>query len=99
MLFATKHYIKTPASGSRDNKVHYRKLLLQYVLAKINECATASDVVKSINVLAAIRWVAQAWFAVRETTIRMCFQKAGILDATLNVNSCGLGDEDPILNY
>ena len=35
-------------------KVHYRKLLLQYVLAKIDECATASDVAKSINVLAAM---------------------------------------------
>ena len=39
--------------------------------------------------------VAKAWLAVREAAIRKCFQKAGILDATLNVVSCDLGDEDP----
>ena len=31
------------------------------------------------------------------TTICKCFRKAGILDSTLNVASCDLDDEDPLL--
>ena len=41
-------------------KVHYRKLFLRFVISKIDECETASEVIKSVNVLQAIRWVAQA---------------------------------------
>ena len=71
-------------------KVHY----LRYVLSKIDECDTASDVVKSINILIALRWVAQAWLLVRADTIAKCFRKAGILDAILDANldviSCDL---------
>ena len=78
-------------------KVHYRKLFLQHVLARIDECDTATEVAKSVNILVAIRWVAKAWLAVKETTIRKCFRKAGVLDSTLNVASCDLDDEDPFL--
>ena len=37
-------------------KVYYRQLLLRYVLAKIDSCTSASDVIKSdVNILTAIR--------------------------------------------
>ena len=42
-------------------KLHYRRYFLRYVISKIDECDKASDVVKSVNVLIAIRWVALAW--------------------------------------
>ena len=35
-------------------KTYYRKLLLKYVLSKIDECDTSSEVAKSVNVLLAI---------------------------------------------
>ena len=60
-------------------KTHYRKLLLRYVLSKIDDCETASEVAKSVNVLKAIRWVASAWSCVREETISKCFRKCGIV--------------------
>ncbi len=41
-------------------KVYYRKSLLQFVVSKIDECDKASDIVKSVTILHAIRWVAQA---------------------------------------
>ena len=59
-------------------KTYYRKLLLKYVLSKIDECETGSDVAKSVNVLLAIRWIAQAWDSVQESTIAKCFKKAGV---------------------
>ena len=50
-------------------KVHYRRLFLQYIVAKIDTANCASDVISSINILMAIRWVALAWREVKATTI------------------------------
>ena len=74
-------------------KVHYRNLFLRYILAKIDECDSASDVSKSITVLVAVRWIAMAWSLVEEETIRKCFRKAGILDLDMAVVE--RDEEDP----
>ena len=66
-------------------KVHYRNFFLRYVLAEIDECDSASDVSKTVNVLVAIRWVAMAWSLVEEETVRKCFCKAGVLDSDMAV--------------
>ena len=77
-------------------KVHYRNFLLRYVLGKIDECDTTSEVVNSVNILIAIRWVAQAWSLVKPETINRCFRKAGILDRGMEVVSRG-DEQDPFL--
>ena len=59
----------------------------------MDECDTASDIVKSVNLLVAIRWIALAWCEVTPDTIVKCFRKAGVLDAELDVVCCN--DEDP----
>ena len=42
-------------------KVHYRRLLLKHTLAKIDGTdLTASSIVKSVDVLMAIRWIKKA---------------------------------------
>ena len=69
-------------------KVHYRKLLMQYVLAKIEECSS-NEVVKSVNILLACRWVAQAWELVSSDTIKKCVRKAGVINS----------DFDPVSRY
>ena len=51
----------------KNFKVHYRTCLLQFVISKIETCTTVSEVTKSINILQAIRWVAQAWEACSQT--------------------------------
>ena len=57
-------------------KVYYRRLLLRYVLAKIDSCTSASDVVKSdVDLLTAIRWIPCAWDQVKPGTISRCFRK------------------------
>ena len=78
-------------------KVHYRALFLRYILLKIEECETASDVVQSVNILIAIRWVAQTWSKVKVETICKCFRKAGFLDAAMDVVARGEEGDDPFL--
>lgn len=51
---------------------------------------TKLQVVGSINILIALRWVEKAWSLVKEETIAKCFRKAGILNANLEVISCEL---------
>ena len=76
--------------------MHYRHFLLKYVLSKIDECDTATDVIKSVNTLMAMRWVAKAWTLVTEETIRKCFRKAGILTSHMDVVTTSLEeDNDP----
>lgn len=52
-------------------KIHYQKLFLRFVISKIDECDTASEVIKSVNILQAMRWVAQAWEEVKQETFQM----------------------------
>ena len=47
-------------------KLHYHQLFLQYVLAKIEEYNTASELANSVNVLKAIQLVSNAWGKVKQ---------------------------------
>ena len=76
-------------------KTHYRRLLLQYVIAKIDNASNATEVTSSINVLVAIRWVALAWKEVNESTIIKCFKTAGILNDTFDIQERKCTFEDP----
>ena len=76
-------------------KVHYRKLFLRFVISKIDECDTASEVIKSVSILQAVRWVAQAREAVKKETISKCFRKTGILDENFALVSREYEDQDP----
>ena len=53
-------------------KTKYRKKLMRYVIARINDDLTASEIVKGIDILQAITWVADSW--------KNCFAKCGITD-------------------
>ena len=75
-------------------KTHYRRLLLRYVLAKIDSCSCATEVVKSVNVLTAIRWVALAWREVNKETIKKCFKSGGVLNSAMDVSIISQ-EEDP----
>ena len=74
-------------------KINYRKLFIRYVLTKIDTCSTATEVVNSITILHAIRWVAEVWKSA--LTIKKCFRKAGILDKDFCVVKEKVLEEDP----
>ena len=60
-------------------KVKYRKRLVKYVLARINEYSSATQIIKDVNILMAIRWAQEAWKEVTGTTTKNCFEKCGII--------------------
>ncbi|KAK2549367.1 hypothetical protein P5673_030192 [Acropora cervicornis] len=70
---------------------------MTHVISQIEDCETAGDVCKSINVLQAIRWIEQAWEAVEPSIILKCFTNAGVLDKERNVVKALAppSDEDP----
>ena len=75
-------------------KVHNRHFFLRYVLSMVDECDKASDVANSIIIVMAVRWVAKAWSLVKSKTIIKCFWKARILNASLEIISCEVPDDD-----
>ena len=60
-------------------KVKYRKRLVKYVLARIDKKESATEIVKNVDILQAIRWVQESWKEVTNATIKNCFEKCGII--------------------
>ena len=58
-------------------KVKYRKSLVKYVLSRINDNASAAEIVQDVNILMVIRWVQRAWKDVAPSTVKRCFEKCG----------------------
>ena len=61
----------------RNFKVKYRKLLVKYVLSRINNNASAAEIVQDVNILMVIWWVQRAWKDVTPSTVKRCFEKCG----------------------
>ena len=61
-------------------KTKYRKKLMRYVIARINDDLFASEI--DIDILQAITWVADAWNEVSVETIKNCFATCRITEQT-----------------
>lgn len=46
---------------NQNLKVKYRKRLVKYVHAKINQNSSVTRIIKNVNILVAIRWTQKAW--------------------------------------
>jgi len=76
----------------KNFKVHYRKLLLRHVLSRMGDSSlSTSDLIKSVDVLTAIRWTKLAWESVQSTTIANCFKHCKAVPDV----SADEEDEDP----
>ena len=58
-----------------DFKVYYHKLFVHFVSTKIEECITATDVVKSLPLLHAVTWISQGWIQLIQEVIKKCFKR------------------------
>lgn len=59
-------------------KVYYRRKLLRYIVSQIEGGKKASEIVKSVNLLMAVRWMVSAWEEVRPEIIIKCFRHVGM---------------------
>ena len=59
-------------------KCRYKKRLLCHVCSKVDGSNSASDIVKSVNLLMSIEWGRQAWDDVSSETIVKCFKRTGL---------------------
>ena len=74
---ATSRLQPLDAGIIQNSKVKYRKRLVKYVLARIQEDASATQTVNGVDILVAIRWLQEAWKEVN-LSIKNCFEKCGI---------------------
>ena len=61
----------------RAFKLKYRKLLINYVISRVDENMRAPDIIKAVDILKVIGWVKSAWEEVTPDTIKHCFEKCG----------------------
>ena len=56
-------------------KVKYRKSLIKYVLSRINDNASETEIAQDVNILMTIRWVQRAWKHVTLSAVKRSFGK------------------------
>ena len=61
----------------RNVKVHYRKLLMQSLLANMDCTSSGSELARTVWVLNAVIWISQAVKKLLPETVTRCFEKAG----------------------
>ena len=66
------------AGTIKNFKHNYRKLLIRYILARIDSLnPTAMEIIKDLTILKVIDWIQTSWAQVSKKTIKNCFEKCG----------------------
>ena len=63
----------------RNVKVHYRKLLMQSLLANMDCTSSGSELARTVSVLDPVIWLSQAVKKLLPETATRCFERAGFL--------------------
>ena len=72
-------------------KVYYKRRLLRHIISQVDGERSASQIVKSVNLLMAVRWMVNAWDEVRGDVISKCFRHVGMYPSTMDLDD----DDDP----
>ena len=66
-------------------RVKYKKRLVKYDLARINENSSATLIIKGVNILITIQWAQEACKKITMMTIKNCFEKFGVVKSNDNL--------------
>lgn len=90
----TSHLQPLDQGVIRAFKAIYRKKLLEKIIQKIGRIEHATELTKSITVLDAVLWAAQAWKEVKVGGISHCFEKAGFPKSPGSADDLIVEDDD-----
>jgi hypothetical protein len=82
-------------------KLNYHKLIMRSLLANMDAAPSATELAKSISILDAVIWIAEATKQVSPQTVQRCFQKAKFSTSDLNekeTNENNIRDLQEFLN-
>jgi len=82
----------------RNVKVHYRKLLMQYLLANMDCTSSGSELVRTVSVLDAVIWIRQAVKESLPETATRCFEKAGFFTGEITARVENENDQQELQN-
>ena len=74
-------------------KIYYKRKLMRHIVSQVDGERSASDIVKSVNLLMAVRWMANAGEEVKSDVISKCFRHVGMYPLTMDLDDGG--DDDP----
>ena len=75
-------------------KVYYKRNLLQHIVSQIDREHSASQIVKSINMLMAVRWMVNAWDEVKGDVISKCSRHVGMYPSTMGLDDDSFDRKD-----
>ena len=79
--------------SSLTGKLNTKKLL-PYVCIQIDESRSASDILKSVNLLMSTEWGREAWDEVPVDTIQRCYKKTGLFPEEIDIEGDAFKGDD-----
>ncbi|XP_068712886.1 tigger transposable element-derived protein 6-like [Montipora foliosa] len=73
-------------------KIYYKRKLLRHIVSQVDGEHSASEIVKSVNLLMAVRWMVNAWDEVKCEVISKCFRHVGMYPSAMELDE---DDDDP----
>ncbi|XP_068684888.1 tigger transposable element-derived protein 6-like [Montipora foliosa] len=73
-------------------KIYYKRKLLRHIVSQVDGEHSASEIVKSVNLLMAVRWMVNAWDEVKCEVISKCFRHVGMYPSAMDLDE---DDDDP----
>lgn len=73
-------------------KIYYKRKLLRHIVCQVDGEHSASDIVKSVNLLMAVRWMVNAWDEVKGDVISKCLRHVGMYPSAMDLDD---DDDDP----
>ena len=82
----------------RNVKVHYRKLLMQSLLANMDCTPSSSELTRTVSVLDAVIWISQAVQGLLQETVTRCLEKAGCFTGEVTASVENENDQQDLKN-
>ena len=74
-------------------KVKYHHFMVCHIVTRVIPGVTENSIMKSVDVLLAIKWATTAWNEILPETMRKCFEKCGFVPEIMETD-----DDDPFVS-